>query len=129
MNHLLHTFNNLINDLDTGSTRTEWNESFHLVSVKYRDKVENIIEAIKKPTYLPALEENHITLEVTIGINNFYNNQFIDKYDMGILDNDELVDVTITLNKQISFELNTNTVLFFNLDSFLSVWDFSNKQM
>ncbi|MBM6617279.1 hypothetical protein [Bacillus suaedaesalsae] len=129
MKHLVVTFQNLVTDLDQVSSRLEWTESLHLVSVTYRDKVGSFIHVIKNPTYLAEINNTHISVEVKIGTNILYDQQFIDKYEMKILEDDQVAEVTISFNKEISLQLHSNVTLFFNIDSFLSEWSFNNLSM
>ncbi|MFZ3590348.1 hypothetical protein ACOI1C_14110 [Bacillus sp. DJP31] len=129
MNHLVVTFHNLITDLDQVSSRLESTESFHLVSVTYRDKVGAFIQIIKNPTYLTEINNNHITIEVRLGTTTLYNRQFIERYDMQVLSDEQEAEVSLSFNKETSLKLHSNTSLFFSLESFISEWNFSNTRM
>lgn len=129
MDHLAVIFNKFIDHLDQVSNREEWNESFDLVDVRYKGKVDSFIHIVKNMNYLNETTSKHISVEAIIKTTTLYDQQFIEKYDMDIIEDDQDAEIIVRFNKKKSLKLHQNVALFFNMDHFLEEWDVYNSKI
>jgi hypothetical protein len=126
MDNLLESFLRVKKELSSMFTEQTVTEDYTAYSAEFASRAESIKGFFKKQENKILLDSDDISIKFSIDESNsiFDNDLFsLGKY----LKNNQLITVSLTINKQILFELDSNELVFIERKSFEDQFHFQNK--
>lgn len=127
MSSLFEEFSSLLVELNGTFIKTSLEEQFDTLFVTYEGKAKNVVPFFAKEENQALLRGTDISFKFVIdGSSSFYDEDFIktSRY----IQNEQNILLTVSVNKQVSFPLNNNELLFFDMEAFLSHFKMDNDK-
>ncbi|TKC19894.1 hypothetical protein [Robertmurraya kyonggiensis] len=127
MSSLFEEFSSLLVELNGTFIKTSLEEQFDILFVTYEGKAEDILPFFAKKENQLLIKGTEISFKFVIdGSSSFYDEDFIktSRY----IQNEQDILLTVSVNKKISFPLNNNELLFFDMEAFLSHFKIENDK-
>lgn len=127
MNSLFEEFSTLFKVLNKTFAKISLEEQFDTLFVTYKGKAKDVIPFFAKEVNQLLLKEMGISFKFVIdGASTFYDEGFIQTSPY--IQFEQEVVFTVSVNKQVSFPLNNNELLFFDMEAFLSHFKMDNEK-